>query len=401
MNDYILSCTNNSKLADTWVNSKYEVKPLLIYGRPGTGKTSIAKHILRDRTIVHITSDLCKSNLNFEDYLKLSLYKKSITMMFSENNIYKALIVDDLTMIQYADKKLYKSILIFSKKKVHKHPIIYIFDKINHKSLNNLKKNSFQMNISFSKNNLVNIINTYLCKKKMNKKPIYELIHNSNYNLHNIITNIDFYKGDFSNMNRYENNNIELSDYINKIITMDTFVDIYRYSENDFNIINLNLLENLNKTFDFKKKKNMIILDNIYKNSCISDNILTYIHYNNSWNSIGHHITFGILYPVLQIKKLYKKEVQFDYNKYISKCIIYTFNTKLLNINNLTYSIMSYLYYLIDKYNNDKKIENKGYVKSFITHYNIPQKVVEKFIKYYINIYNIDVDKKFIEYMLK
>ena len=64
-------------------------------------------------------------------------------MMFSKNSVYKALLVDDMITIQNSDKKLYKSILIFSKKKVKDHPIIYIFDKINHKSLINLKKNSF------------------------------------------------------------------------------------------------------------------------------------------------------------------------------------------------------------------------------------------------------------------
>ena len=134
MNDYILSCTDNKKLADTWINEKYKIKPLIICGNPGTGKTSIAKHILNGWTIVHVTSDLCKCNINFEEYLNLSLYKKSITMMFSNNSIYKALIIDDLTIIHTTDKKLYKSILVFSKNKVNNNPIIYIFDKLNHKS---------------------------------------------------------------------------------------------------------------------------------------------------------------------------------------------------------------------------------------------------------------------------
>jgi len=394
MNDYILTCTDNHKLADTWINGKYKIKPLLIYGNPGTGKTSIAKHILKDRTIVHITSDLCKTNTDFEEYLNLSLYKKSITMMFSDNNIYKALIIDDLTIIQTSDKKLYKSILVSSKKKVNNNPIIYILDKINHKSLINLRKNSFQMNISYSKNDLIMIIKKYLSKIKLNKESINELIQNSNYNLHNIIINLDFYKGDFTNMNRYENNNIELSDYINKIITMDNFVDIYRYSENDFNIINLNLLENLNKTLNFKKKEHLIYLDNIYKNSCISDNILTYIHYNNNWNSIEHQITFGILYPVLQIKRMNKEKINFEYNKYISKCIIYTYNNKLLNNDGLNGDILSYLYYLIKEYTNVKSLENMNNLKRYIEYYTIPLKVIEKFMKYYQNIYYLLIEKK-------
>ncbi len=394
MNDYILKCTGNHKLADTWINGKYKIKPLIIYGNPGTGKTSIAKHILKDRTIVHITSDLCKTNINFEGHLSLSLYKQSITMMFSDNSIYKALIVDDLTIIQTSDKKLYKSILTFSKKKVNNNPIIYIFDKLNHKSLINLKKNSFQMNISYSKNDLIMIIKKYLSKVKLNNGSINELIQNSNYNLHNIIINLDFYKGDFSNMNRYENNNIELSDYINKIITMDNFVDIYRYSENDFNIINLNILENLNKIFNFKKKEHLIYLDNIYKNSCISDNILTYIHYNNNWNSIEHQITFGILYPILQIKRVNIGKINYEYNKYISKCIIYTYNNKLLNNYCLNGVILSYLYYLIERYNNNKSLEVLDNLKRYIKYYNIPLKVIEKFMKYYQNTYCLLIEKK-------
>lgn len=394
MNDYILKCTGNHKLADTWINGKYKIKPLIIYGNPGTGKTSIAKHILKDRTIVHITSDLCKTNINFEGHLSLSLYKQSITMMFSDNSIYKALIVDDLTIIQTSDKKLYKSILTFSKKKVNNNPIIYIFDKLNHKSLINLKKNSFQMNISYSKNDLIMIIKKYLSKVKLNNGSINELIQNSNYNLHNIIINLDFYKGDFSNMNRYENNNIELSDYINKIITMDNFVDIYRYSENDFNIINLNILENLNKIFNFKKKEHLIYLDNIYKNSCISDNILTYIHYNNNWNSIEHQITFGILYPILQIKRVNIGKINYEYNKYISKCIIYTYNNKLLNNYCLNGVILSYLYYLIERYNNNKSLEVLDNLKRYIKYYSIPLKVIEKFMKYYQNTYCLLIEKK-------
>ena len=394
MNDYILKCTGNHKLADTWINGKYKIKPLIIYGNPGTGKTSIAKHILKDRTIVHITSDLCKTNINFEGHLSLSLYKQSITMMFSDNSIYKALIVDDLTIIQTSDKKLYKSILTFSKKKVKNNPIIYIFDKLNHKSLINLKKNSFQMNISYSKNDLIMIIKKYLSKVKLNNGSINELIQNSNYNLHNIIINLDFYKGDFSNMNRYENNNIELSDYINKIITMDNFVDIYRYSENDFNIINLNILENLNKIFNFKKKEHLIYLDNIYKNSCISDNILTYIHYNNNWNSIEHQITFGILYPILQIKRVNIGKINYEYNKYISKCIIYTYNNKLLNNYCLNGVILSYLYYLIERYNNNKSLEVLDNLKRYIKYYNIPLKVIEKFMKYYQKTYCLLIEKK-------
>ena len=87
---------------------------------------------------------------------------------------------------------------------------------------------------------------------------------------------------------------------------MDNFTDIYRYSETDFNIINLNLIENIDKIIG-SKKNNLIQLDNIYKNTCLGDNILTKIHHNNNWNSIEHQITFGVVFPIIQIKKYIKK----------------------------------------------------------------------------------------------
>ena len=70
---------------------------------------------------------MSKSGIILEDFLNSSLYKKSITMMFSDNK-YKSLIIDDLYYIQNNDKKLYKSIINFSKQNSNKHPIIYIFD---------------------------------------------------------------------------------------------------------------------------------------------------------------------------------------------------------------------------------------------------------------------------------
>ena len=392
MDEYILKCTNNKKLADSWIESKYKIKPLIIYGNPGTGKTTIAKYILKNRTIIHITSDKCKSSFNLDEFLKVSLYKKSITMMFSKENIYKAIIFDDLSIIQSSDKKLFKSIIQFSKKSNKKHPIIYIFNKINNKLINNIINNSFILNISYSKNNLLVIITKYLIDYKIDEKEILYLIEHSNYNLHNIITNIQFYKNNFNNIQKYENTNMEISEYINIIIETNKFSDIYRYSESDFNVINLILLENIHKFLNLKDKKNLIKLKEIYKYTCISDNILTKIHYSNDWSSINHNITFGILCPVLIIKPFYKNNIILEYTKYISKCIIYTYNNKLLNINYLNVNILSYLYYMINEYNKGTSINIIEYIKYYIKIYNISIQIATKFLKYF-NIYN-KIEKK-------
>ena len=48
------------------------------------------------------------------------------------------------------------------------------------------------------------------------------------------------------------------------------------------------------------------------------------------------------------------EKINYEYNKYISKCIIYTYNNKLLNNYCLNGVILSYLYYLIERYNNSE-----------------------------------------------
>ena len=168
----------------------------------------------------------------------------------------------------------------------------------------------------------------------------------------------------------------------------------------DFNIINLNLIENIGKIFN-SKKNNLISLDKVYQSTCLGDNILTCIHHNNNWNSIEHQITFSIVCPIIQIKKVYKKEIIFDYTKYISKCIIYTYNNKLLNTYNININILSYLYYLIKNYLYKKTIINKDIIESILFIMVISLKLCEKFMKYYENEYRIEIDKKIIEGIFK
>ncbi len=117
LNDFTINLFNKQNMINEWLSHKYKEKPIAIYGNPGIGKTTIAKYILKDWTQIHIDCNFCKRNIHLEKFLNDSLYKKSITMMFS-NKVYKSLIIDDLYYIQNNDKKLFKSIIQFSKKKI-------------------------------------------------------------------------------------------------------------------------------------------------------------------------------------------------------------------------------------------------------------------------------------------
>ena len=96
-----------------------------------------------------------------------------------------------------------------------------------------------------------------------------------------------------------------------------------------------------------------------------------------------------------------KEKINFEYNKYISKCIIYTYNNKLLNNDGLNGDILSYLYYLIKEYTNVKSLENMNNLKRYIEYYTIPLKVIEKFMKYYQNIYYLLIEKKSLRLFIK
>ena len=159
LSEEIIDSFNKKTFIKEWLSHKYKEKSLALYGLPGTGKTTIADYILKDWVKVYIKSDFCKASKNFEDYLNDTLYKKSITMMFNDK-IYKSLIIDDIYYIQINDKKLFKSIIQFSKQKYKNNPIIYIFNTIN-KNVKIIVNKCYPFKIDYTVNFLISIVKKY------------------------------------------------------------------------------------------------------------------------------------------------------------------------------------------------------------------------------------------------
>ena len=67
--------------------------------------------------------------------------------------------------------------------------------------------------------------------------------YKSNFNLHNIIVNIHFYKDNFQSIKEYDTYDNELSEHIRNIYSKESISDIYDNSYSDYNIIGLNILE--------------------------------------------------------------------------------------------------------------------------------------------------------------
>jgi len=391
LSEEIINSFNKKTFINQWLSYKYKEKSLAIYGLPGTGKTTIADYILKDWVKVYIKSDFCKLSRNLEDFLNDTLYKKSITMMFNDK-VYKSLIIDDIYYIQLNDKKLFKSIIQFSKEKDKKNPIIYIFNSIN-KNVKTIITKCFPFKIDFTIDFLSSLVKKYFLSG-FDRKDIIELVTKSNCNLHNIKVNIDFYKNDFSKINIYDNINEELSQHINTIIKMKNIDDIYNNSYSDYMVIGLNLLDSIS---DFLKKANLTksekikIIYEVYKNNSISDSIYRILNETNDWNSIDHIMTFNTLSTIYYIQKFNLSLENIPYTKYISKSIIFIHKNKVLNTN---IEDVEYLYELIEKFlsRNEKETFNK--IKSYILYFNIDMTVAETFLKYFKN-YNKDKIKIF------
>lgn len=378
----IINTFNKKSFLDNWIQYKYKEKSLAIYGLPGTGKTTIADYILKDWIRVYIKSDFCKSSHSFEEYLQDTLYKKSITMMFNDK-IYKSLIIDDIHFIQLNDKKLFKSISDFSKKKKKNNPIIYIFNHIN-KNVKSIINKCFPFKIEYDVSQLVNFVKKYFLHK-VPISDINDLVLKSNKNLHNIKVNIDFYKTEFSKIHIYDNINEELSKHIKNIIEMKTIDEIYRNSYSDYMVIGMNLLDSIQdflKTKRLSKKEKIKIISIIYENNSIADNIYKNLNEINDWNLINHILTFNTLSTIYYINKHNLLIKDIPYTKYISKSIIFIHKNKVLDtkIENI-----EFLYILIELYLNkqEKILFNK--IKNYIYNFNINLHVAETFLKYFKN----------------
>ena len=382
--EYILKLINKDKFIKEWIKEKYREKSIIIYGKPGTGKTTIANFILKDFKIININIDFCKKKIILDDYLDMSLYKKSITMMFNDN-IYKAIIFDDLTYIQNNDKSLFKSIINFSKKTNKNHPAIYIFNTINHKNIDIIYKKSYPINIKYTLNQYIDLT------KKMftyddNDYDYKTLIEKSQYNFHNIKNNLEFYKTDVNIIQKYDKIENELELFIKSIFKKD-IKEIYNSSQTDYIIIGLNILENCVTWIynsNLSKKDKIILLNEIYYHNYLGDILLSKIHIYSDWDLIEHLITNIIVKPILLLNHKKIKISNIIYNKYISKCIIYTYNRKLLIYHSLNYEILQFLYKMIFEYIKCKSDENKKMINFYILKYIIPIKVLEKFHKFYI-----------------
>ena len=144
----LLSEKDNNKF-NQWLTNKD--KPLFIMGYSGSGKSYLAKQLLKEYHIITINSEYIKYSKDITEYLTSSLLKKDIFMMISSNSQYKALIIDDIQLFSEHDKpnltKIYKFIQTLQYKL---NPVILICDETEDKCIKLMKKISYVIDIQFN-----------------------------------------------------------------------------------------------------------------------------------------------------------------------------------------------------------------------------------------------------------
>ena len=93
----------------------------------------------------------------------------------------------------------------------------------------------------------------------------------------------------------------------------------------NYDILSLSLIDNLNNF-----TKNIKIIDKIYSDYIIYDNFNIYKNYH----SIEYYLIFILLNPIYLLQ-INNHNIQLNYNKYISKSIIYINNRKFINYNSI------------------------------------------------------------------
>lgn len=390
----IINIFHINTLIKKWMKHDYKCKPLFIYGNPGCGKSIFSKYILNDYSIVTIDLNFCKSKKDFNEFLNMSLYKKDVTMMFSKKK-YKALLIDDFDYIINNDKKITKQIFNFIKKLtvLNNFPIIlcgtFKHDNIIKEKIYN---HCIPIYMNFTHEHIKCLTKNYFLIKKKKQINIDTLIQKSNYNFHNIKTNIEFHT-DYNHIQLYETK-INNTDCMDQLLS-NTMKDNFRCINNDSIIIGFNILENLIKcpiTI-----KNIDIISNIYEYNCFGDNFSSFMKYNINDN-YEYLKLYHIIIPLFYVKQLNYTFTNMNYNKYISRSIIYTHNQNLLNKSSINYKIIMELYGMIEAYSKEtdfiKKSEKLYFIKQYIFINNIDEKIYHKFIKYYEWLYHFTIKKE-------
>jgi len=354
---------------------------LIIYGKPGTGKKTLAKEIMNNSTIHIIDSSFLKSNMDINDYLLNIVSKKNILKLMFQSDISRGILIENIDIFKKNDKKSYQSIIKFIENKKYFNSKIIITSSnkfINNRAL--LKIEYKKLNLSYNKFNYLKIIDK-ICEKKevyftMDEK--LNLLTHSDYNL----TKINILVEEKYNYHKnIENISILNDNYYRKNLESNLFtenLDMNIISNNYINDrynISYNLLYNV-----YSMIKDIKSISTIYEYFIIGD----YFEYKNI-NFHDYYIILTIYYFYSIIKQKNIKPIKLINNNYISYSLIIVYNKNLCKSYNYNNDII-YLYLYIYNICDTVPIFIKKYLK------NLDDKYLNFFIKSFNYFYNSKVN---------
>ena len=371
---------NDSKNIEIINNFHKNKGALLIHGNPGSGKTYVALELLKNTILVRIDTNNIKNIKDINEHILNILKKRNVTLMFSNKNEQRGLLIDDIHIYHKYDKNNYKSIINFIKnKKYYGSKIIITCNNclLKNKLLNNTKIQKLEINYNYQEYYRIcySIIKNKNIKLNDDKKD--KLIYESKFNFNNMQSSLLVVSKTENTLDKKDIFD-DINEITNKFLTKKFSVrDIFRLYDPSESIISLNMLENCYK---FIKLQNYRSLIEIYNNFVISDIIETCMICNHYYELKYYNVNLTVLSMNYYINKYFNySNVVPIYNKYISKSLIYMNSIKFIinnNYNEILYYLLFTYYYsnnenlklLLNTFN--KKFLNLG-IKGMKEYYNL------------------------------
>ena len=318
-------------------------KPLLIYGLPGCGKTTLSEEILNDTIILRIDYYNIKNIKNINEYLYDKLGKKNITLMFSQKIKKRSLLIDDIHTISKYDKKIYKLLIEFIKNNKYKIKIIVtcLYGFLKNKEI--FKLDSFKYELKYNYNQFCKICYQIIKDNNIKIKPneIDKLIHKNKYNFNIFKSELNLLKS-LNVRDDYDCEDKLIHNIINNKFNCDELFDVngdkinisYNLLENNY-VTNVDLVE-IYKYYVYSD----LINSHLMKNCIITNDYFILSIYNINY------------YFHKNIKNIKNKNI--IKNKYVCKSMSNVVSYNKYNINFIYYEFILYLLYSFDVNHNKK-----------------------------------------------
>jgi len=311
---------------DKWLaNYGKEQKPLLIRGIDGNGKTTLAKEILKEYSIIHINIDFIYGKEDIFSYIENSITKKDICFMFDQTKQVKALLIDDLQLYIRMNKGFLKKLLeLMKQKKYPRIPIIIICNHETNKAILSIQDKCILYEHSYSLKHYSQIFSN---KINLSDYKLKKYIESCKYNLNTILINLSTLKNDADSKKELKNLTIDLfhNDY--------TIEELLRMTSSEYTTIGFNMIEGCVQTLHEESIIDSLLV--MYQSQIESDIKEVFYKNNEFYDSI---IFSNIVIPHRILRANSQKDInyKYSYNTYLSKSLIYIHNQKQYTNHNLT-----------------------------------------------------------------